>query len=388
MNASPIAELVQPIGRADPRQLGLKRITYVDIASIDREIKNVSAASCIDASTAPSRARQRLSANDILISTVRPNLNAVAMVPSHLDGAIGSTGFCVLRADTARLSPEYLFYFSQTTAFVSRLTRIANGASYPAVSDDDVLETIIPLPPTTEQAEIADLLKEADRVRRMRRYALQMSDECLPAAFLEMFGDPVRNPKGWPTDVLESVSAKITDGEHLNPTFVTQGVPIVMAEQVEDSGVNLSSCKLVSVEDFAKFVRKCEPKRGDILLVSRGATIGRTCVVNTDKSFCLMGSVILVKPDSSLVDSSFLAAQLKSNSFLNVLRATSGSSAQQAIYIADLRDKRVIVPPLSHQKKYSSMAEQNNRLRVTYVEALRQAEHLFQTLLHQAFNPQ
>jgi type I restriction enzyme, S subunit len=111
MTISSIAELVRPVNRANPAQLGTKKFNYIDIASIDRETKNVSVTSYIDVSSAPSRARQQLITNDVLVSTVRPNLNAVAIIPLHLNGSIGSTGFCVLRADTTRVVPDYLFYF-------------------------------------------------------------------------------------------------------------------------------------------------------------------------------------------------------------------------------------------------------------------------------------
>ncbi|MGC3976192.1 MAG: restriction endonuclease subunit S [Nitrospira sp.] len=144
---------------------------------------------------------------------------------------------------------------------------------------------------------------------------------------------------------LKAVAQKITDGEHLNPRFVLSGIPIVMAEQVEDSGVNLVSCKKVSEDDFAKFTKKCAPRWHDVLIVSRGATIGRTCVVNTDKQFCLMGSVILLKVNPEVIYPHFLSSQLKSAHYSATLKTTSGSSAQQAIYISHLEEKTVIVPP-------------------------------------------
>jgi type I restriction enzyme, S subunit len=295
------------------------------------------------------------------------------------------SSIAILRPEVNRLDSKFLGFALQNPAILRDAENRKTGSALRRIILDDLKDVTIPLPPIPKQRQIAKLLEQAHRLRRMRRYALQMCDELLPATFVEMFGDPVTNPQGWPTDTLETASTKITDGEHLNPKFLSTGLPIVMAEQVEDSGVNLNSCKLVSASDFRKFITKCEPKQNDILLVSRGATIGRTCVVNTDKPFCLMGSVILIKPDSDVVNPYFLAAQLKSRSFLSVLRTTSGSSAQQAIYIAHVREKNVTIPPLSRQHEFASVVERHKRLRATHVETLRQADHLFQTLLHQAF---
>ncbi len=386
MKLEPIGNLVGHVSQCDPEGLGRDWITYLDISSVDRESKQIIAPARIAAATAPSRARQQVFADDILVSTVRPNLNAVALMSRQFHGDIASTGFCVLRPSKDRVCPPYLFYFTQTDRFVSHLMRISTGASYPAVTDNDVLETQIPLPELSEQQRIAGLLEQADRLRRTRRYALELSDTFLPAAFLELFGDPVRNEKNWETKTLDEVASKITDGEHLNPSFVKAGVPIVMAEQVEDFGVNLRSCKMVSPDDFAKFSKKCAPRLGDILVVSRGATIGRNCVVNIDAPFCLMGSVILIKPNLDLVSPQFFAVQLKSLSFKMALQKTSGSSAQQAIYISQLKENKVVVPPLPIQEKFAALVVRHEHLRATQREALRQAEHLFQSLLHRAFN--
>lgn len=314
-------------------------------------------------------------------------------IPISVRAPVGPTNLnrekcCIGRGLSAlrpmeELDTQFLLFYLRY--YEPRLAQQGLGSTFQAINRDDLENVPIPSLPLSEQKQIAQRLARADRQRRMRRYALQVFDHFLPAIFLEMFGDPVKNEQHLAIAALKSASQKITDGEHLNPEFVTKGLPIVMAEQVEDAGVNLSSCKFVSSQDFIKFVKKCEPKKNDILLVSRGATIGRTCVVNTQKPFCLMGSVILIKPDDAVVNPFFLAAQLKSNSFLAVLRTTSGASAQQAIYIADLKDKPIIVPPLPLQRKFAEIVHRHERMRSVQHEALRQADHLFESLLDQAF---
>jgi type I restriction enzyme S subunit len=327
----------------------------------------------------------RFTPRHVLYGKLRPYLNKVA-VPDF-DGVCTTEIFPLLPKPNA-LDRGYLFAVLLSQPFVKWASQSVSGTNLPRLDPERLREYAIPLPSLPDQQRIAGQLEQADRLRRTRRYALELTDTFLPAAFLQLFGDPVRNERGWQTITLESASKKITDGEHLNPQFVSEGHPIVMAEQVEDAGVNLKPCKLVSSEDFTKFVKKCEPKAGDILIVSRGATIGRTCVVDTEKPFCLMGSVILIKPDSGVVNPHFLSAQLKSASFLRVLRNTSGASAQQAIYIAHLRDKLVIVPPLHLQQKFAALVRRVERLRSLQCESLRQAEHIFASLLHYAFTLQ
>ncbi|MBE7535037.1 MAG: restriction endonuclease subunit S [Anaerolineales bacterium] len=150
-----IGELVKPTKQINPKSLGLSEFWYVDITSIDRQNKTIVEPKLLDIEDAPSRARKQISANDILVSTVRPNLNAVAKVPQHLDNQIASTGFCVLRPDIEYLSSEYLFAIVQSKYFVDYLVKNETGANYPAVSDGIILDTPIPVPPLALQEEFA-----------------------------------------------------------------------------------------------------------------------------------------------------------------------------------------------------------------------------------------
>jgi type I restriction enzyme S subunit len=115
---------------------GRGEFTYVDIGSIDRETKRIVTPKGLPVAKAPSRARQVLKVGDILVSMTRPNLNAVALVPPDLDGAIGSTGFDVLRPKDAE--PGFLYYAVQTTDFIDAMCQKVQGALYPAVRPKDI----------------------------------------------------------------------------------------------------------------------------------------------------------------------------------------------------------------------------------------------------------
>jgi type I restriction enzyme S subunit len=229
--------------------------------------------SFVDADLADAFPEKIIQQNDVLLLNAAHNADYVAsksfFVEGSAVGALATGEWLIVRADRDKLDSKFMSFWLETPSIRARIAEIVRGIHlYPT----DMAELAICLPSLAEQQRIAKQLQEADNLRRVRRYALQMCDELLASAFVEMFGDPVINPQAWPTDTLDSVSTTITDGEHLNPKFVSKGFPIVMAEQVEDSGVNLNSCKIVSPEDFTKFTRKCEPKKSDILLVSRGAT--------------------------------------------------------------------------------------------------------------------
>lgn len=155
-----LGEICLKTEQYNPGKHPTQEFQYVDISGIDNVSKKINRFRLILGAEAPSRARKRIRTSDVLVSSVRPNLNAVAIVPDHLDGGIASTGFCVLRANRKILDPTYLFLQVCSTYFINTMISKARGANYPAVSDKDVRDTLIPLPPLHIQNCFADIVKE------------------------------------------------------------------------------------------------------------------------------------------------------------------------------------------------------------------------------------
>jgi type I restriction enzyme S subunit len=132
-------------------------VPYIDIGSIDRERKVIGETEKVTSSTAPTRARQWVSAGDVLVSMTRPNLNAVAIVPEALNGAVASTGFDVLRS--LSVTPEWIYYRVRSEAFVQDVCADVQGVVYPAIRPADVRRHELPIPPKAEQRRIVDALE-------------------------------------------------------------------------------------------------------------------------------------------------------------------------------------------------------------------------------------
>ncbi len=157
----PLGEITEPrISQTGPTGRGF---TYVEIGSIELDTKRIVVPKALQTSKAPSRAKQVLRRGDVLVSMTRPNRNAVALVPDELDGAIGSTGFHVLRAKEAE--PEFLFYAVQTTDFIDSLCEKVQGALYPAVRPRDITCFRVPVFSLPEQRWIvAEIEKQFTRL--------------------------------------------------------------------------------------------------------------------------------------------------------------------------------------------------------------------------------
>lgn len=141
--------------------------TYIDIASVDRDLKTVSQPQRLLGADAPSRARKLVESGDVIVSMTRPNLNAVALIDEQYNDCVASTGFDVLKP--IEVEPRWIFAAVRSARFVDAMCQKVQGALYPAVKSADIREFEIPLPPLAEQTRIAlkldELLAQVDTLK-------------------------------------------------------------------------------------------------------------------------------------------------------------------------------------------------------------------------------
>ena len=359
MNTVPIGHFVESVQKWNPRKDGAGTFTYVDLSSVDQTAKAVTEPTTVAASEAPSRARQLIATGDVLVSTVRPNLNAVAYVDPDLDGATASTGFCVLRPRPNELDGRYLFHWVRTGQFIGRLLQRATGASYPAVSDKIVTAAPIPLPPIEEQRRIAAVLDAAEALRTKRRLTLTKLGTLTQATFIDMFGDPVANPFGWRDDrVLADVAdvrSGITKGRKTGSASLTP-VPYLAVVNVQDGYIQLDPLK--SIEATAAEIEKYALQIGDILLTEGGDPdkLGRGAVWHGQVEPCIhQNHVFRVRmvDDNMMPEflSRLLASQRGKRYFLRMAKQTTGIAS---INMTQLRAFPLLEPPRATQDEFLS----------------------------------
>ncbi|HDV2584729.1 TPA: restriction endonuclease subunit S, partial [Escherichia coli] len=129
---------------------------YVDIGSINRELKFIETPQYLSGKNAPSRARKVIKAGDVIVSLTRPNLNAVALVDEKYDDQIASTGFEVIHP--VQVESKYIFGLVRSRHFIDSISGLVQGALYPAAKSSDVQSYEFPLPPLAEQKIIAEKL--------------------------------------------------------------------------------------------------------------------------------------------------------------------------------------------------------------------------------------
>jgi len=407
------AVTVNPVQRVPIEK---EQITYIDIGSVDRLTKKVVEPQTMLGKDAPSRARKVIQAGDVLVSTVRPNLNAVALVESQYNGQFASTGFDVLRSPV--VDPRWLFYSVRTPEFLDRMSELVQGALYPAVRSFDIRSFVIPIAPLAEQKRIADKLEAVlgrvdacrarlDRVpallKRFRQSVLASAtsgglteewrmtngvndewknefDNCnAPEDSLEL-------PDSWKWVAVGNLATKVTDGVHKKPNYVDQGVPFLTVKSLTaGKGISFEVNNFISEKDHEEFIKRTPPSKGD-LLVTKDGTLGVVRLIDTDRVFSIFVSLALIKPKDRRM-SQYLLYALQSPVVQKQMVGVG--SGLQHIHLRDLRADLIPLPPLPEQQEIVRRVEAlfafADRIEARLATAQKTVERLTPSVLAKAF---
>jgi len=376
-----IAGVVKEVETENPRRYYPNReFLYVDISGIDNVHGVIKEWRKLQGKDAPSRARQKIRRDDVLVSTVRPNLNATALVPEFLDGQICSTGFCVLRSSEAVI-PKYLYFFTRMADFAKSLSSLTRGASYPAVTDREVKGLRIPLPPIETQKRIVDVLDRTQRLRMKRQRANQLTSKIIQSVFLKMFGDPITNPREWIVKKIGDVS-HVVRGSSPRPKgsrrYFGGSVPRLMIADITRDGSPVFPCIDSLTEEGAKRSRLV--RKGTVVIAVSG-NVGLTSILGVDA--CIHDGFVALLDLKESLNPNYLQKYLESIRLINLSR--SSGAIWKNLTTHEIRDIDILVPPIEVQDRFSDIVEHHRRLGREQSNSTQEIQQLINSLMHKAF---
>ena len=319
---------------------------YIDISCVENESGKFLGANKIETDLAPSRARRMIAPDDVLISTVRPNLRAFTHLPEIPERAIASTGFAILRSKKERLLPEFLIYMLRHDNSVKQMVQMMGKGSYPSINQADVESIEIPLPPLEVQQEIVAEIEGYQKVINGAR------------AVVENYRPHITIDPDWPTKELSEVAVRITDGTHRTPNYTESGVPFLRVTDITKSN---RSKKFISEEEHMKLIKRCHPQKGDVLY-SKNGTIGVAKVVDWEGDFSIFVSLALIRPRQELVDSRYLEYFLNSDIAYTQATFRSKSGTVTNLHLVDIKTIQIPLPPLTKQQQIVTEIEAEQAL--------------------------
>ena len=242
----------------------------------------------------------------------------------------------------------------------------------------------IALPPLEEQRRIAAILDKADGVRRKRKEAIRLTEELLKSTFLEMFGDPVTNPKGWEICELQNVCNRVTDGTHQPPNWADEGIPFLFVSNIVNGEIDFKVSKHITEESWFELTSRCPIEINDILYTTVGS-YGNAALVRTKNRFCFQRHIAHIKPDSRSIEPEFLLGMMQSDWIRQQADKQARGVAQKTLNLRELKKFTIFTPPIEEQKKYVKLRQGVEKQLSYYRSALEQSENLFNSLLQKAF---
>jgi type I restriction enzyme, S subunit len=298
------------------------------------------------------------------------------------------------KAKTGMSDLRYLKFWLDSYEFRRQITRLVTGSAQQNFGPSHLNAVHITLPQVEKQRRIATLLDKADRLRRTHRYVRQLSDTILSSVFLEMFGDPQRNPKGWNIQTIETLLSTSRAGTQTGPfgsslkrhEYVKSGIPVWGINNVRPNEFVEQEPLFITPEKYNDLTTY-SVESGDIL-VSRAGTVGRMCVARPLHQPSIIGTnLVRVSLNCSLIAPEYFVALFTYfPERVGRLRMSNDDNAYSFLNPSVLKTLEIPIPPLPVQERFVAAARQRKRIDVLEHEADRQTEHLFQTLLHNAFS--
>lgn len=291
-----------------------------------------------------------------------------------------------LSAKRELLLPKYLFYFCKKFDF----EKLNKTVTIPSLTKSDLLKVKIELPDISYQREVITRLSKIEAVIASRKQELLFLDTLIKARFVELFGDPIKNPKGWDVVKLSKCLERIDNGKSFTcDSNAREGAfPAILKLSAATYG-DYRPYENKALLEEKQFVESVEVHRGDLLFTRKNTPdlVGMAAYVFETPEKLMMPDLIFRLVTNERMTPIFLWQLINNREFRPVIQGISGGSAKSMSNISKERLKNidVICPPISEQKKLEGVLEQVDKSKVAVQKALDETQILFDSLMQEYF---
>lgn len=284
----------------------------------------------------------------------------------------------------AQISSHFLYYWLQAQG--KKLASDGVGVTQKNLSAEYIRNLILPLPPLDEQRRIAAILDKADAIRRKRQQALALADDFLRSAFLEMFGDPVTNPKGFAKGTVRDLISRTQYGTSAKASASQGKFPILrMGNLTFEGGWNLDELKYIDLAEHE--VEKFTVRKGDILFnrTNSKELVGKTAVFEEENPYAFAGYLVRARTNEK-ANPYYISGYLNSRHGKETLRGMCKSIIGMAnINAQEFLDIPILLPPIDIQNAYQSLVKRTQESQKKMCFSRNEANTLFSSLSQRAF---
>jgi len=298
---------------------------------------------------------------------------------------------CHVIPDESAVTPRYLYHALHRQ--VPNWLRLRVGGAQPNISQQIIRDSKIPLPPLPEQRRIAAILDKADAVRRKRQQTLDLADDFLRSAFLDLFGDPVTNPKGWPIvaidDLAEPSKGSIVIGPFGSDLKVSdyraEGHPVIFVRDILEGQFMWKSDIYVDDEKFVQ-LGSHRVLGGDVVATKMGTPPAIAAVYPSQMpEGVVTADIVRIRPDLSKACPAYLASAINSPFIKAQVRRITEGVTRPKITLRRFKELRIPHPPLEAQESWNKLVAMRRTNAQHAALASARCDDLFGALVQHAF---
>ena len=281
---------------------------------------------------------------------------------------------------------DYIYYYLKSKK--SYVSNIGRGVAQNNINMSMLRDFDIPLPDVEQQDEIVTVLERTGSVIEARKTELNKLDELIKARFVEMFGNPVTNEKGWPSKFMSELTTKIGSGatpKGGKESYREEGITLIRSMNVHNGEFDYKDLAHISDEQAAKLDGvTIEPN--DVLLNITGASVARSCVVPNEILPARVNQHVCIIRCKEHVIPEFLNKLLIDDNYQSLLWSIAGSGAtREAITKQQVEELQIILPPITTQKEFVEFVKQVDKSKVEVQKVLEETQLLFDSLMQEYF---
>lgn len=243
---------------------------------------------------------------------------------------------------------------------LKEMGRKTHGATMKHIVKKDFDGTEIPYPPYKEQVEIANNLDKIFRIIELQNQELKLLDELVRGRFVELFGDPSTNPRGWMETTVGDECFYIKDGPHKSLPDIGKengGHPFISVRNIVNGYIDFSTARYISDEDFAEAINKCNPEKGD-MLYSKGGTTGIAKLIDIDEEFANWVHVAVLKFDKTKLNGIFFENMLNGAYCYEQSQRLTKGIANKDLVLSAIAKIKMYIPPIKLQNQFADFVKQ------------------------------
>lgn len=320
--------------------------------------------------------------DDVVVAKDGSYLKTAFVIKGNPEIALLSS-IAILRPKIDLVVPEYLSYFLKSDAVYRTVSlNYITGTALKRIILKGIRKIEVDLPDIGEQEQRAQRLSKVDYLCQLRKQQLAKLDELVKARFVEMFGDPVRNEKGWNTYALAEMCDGIGDGLHGTPEYDENGeYPFINGNNLIDGVIQINaSTKKVNKKTYEKHYIKISQ---NAILLSINGTLGKIAFYNGEQ--VMLGKSACYCNLKDEVNRIFVYNIMKTDAFAGYLEDNSTKSTIKNVGLKAIREYRLIAPPLSLQNQFAVFAEYVDQQKQTVQQSLEKLELMKKALMQEYF---